>query len=340
MKATKPQLEKALAAPANVRLFLFHGPDDAGSRALARRLAAAAGPDAERVDLPGTELKGDPARLADEAASISMFGGARYILVDPAGDESTEAVSALLSAPAAGNAVALVAGSLKASSSLLKLVLASPAAIAFASYLPDARDWDRMVSDIARAFGLQTRPDVAQRVAEAAGGNRALVEQEMAKFAAYLDAQPGRATPLDHDVIDAVGAAREEGDPGQLVDRVFDGDPKGAQAELQRLHAEGAEGIVLLRSALRRALLLSKLRVRVERGENASSVIASQGKALFWKEKDGVERQLRAWPAERLARCVHRLCEAERALKRSGALGPVSADAELLEIARFAGRRG
>lgn len=340
MKATRPQLEKALAAPANVRLFLFHGPDDAGSRALVRRLAASAGADAERVDITGSELKSDPARLADEAASISMFGGARYVLVDPAGDECAEAVAALLSAPAAGNPVALIAGSLRPSSSLLKLVLASPAAIAFASYVPDARDWDRMVTDVARSFGLQTRPDVAQRIAEAAGGNRALIEQEMAKFAAYLDAEPGKVVAVDHDVIDAVGAAREEGDPGQLVDRVFDGDAKGAQAELQRLHGEGTEGIVLLRSALRRALLLSRLRARVERGESASSVITSQGKSLFWKEKDGVERQLRQWPAERLARCVQRLSEAERQLKKPGALGPVSADAELLEIARLASRRG
>ena len=339
MKATRPQLEKALAAPANVRLFLFHGPDDAGSRALVKRIAAAAGADAERIDLAGSDLKSDPARLADEAASISMFGGARYVLVDPAGEESAEAVAALLSAPAAGNPVALVAGNLKPSSSLLKLVIASPAAIAFASYLPDARDWDRMVVELARAHGLQARPDVAQRIAEAAGGNRALIDQELAKFALYLDAEPGRPAAIDHDVIDAIGAAREEGDPGLLIDRVFDGDARGAQAELQRLHAEGAEGIVLLRSALRRALLLSRLRARVERGESPSAVISSQGKALFWKEKDGIERQLRNWPAERLARCVTRLSEAERAVKQSGTVGPVAADAELLEIARQAGRR-
>ena len=35
------------------------------------------GAEAERVDLSGAELKADPARLADEAASISLFGGAR-----------------------------------------------------------------------------------------------------------------------------------------------------------------------------------------------------------------------------------------------------------------------
>jgi DNA polymerase-3 subunit delta len=302
-------------------------------------MAAAAGAGAERIDLSGSELKSDPARLADEAASISMFGGGRYIVVDPAGEESIEAVAALIGAPAAGNPVALISGNLKPSSALLKLVLASPAALAFASYLPDARDWDRMVSEIARGYGLQVRPDVAQRIAEAAGGNRAIVSQELGKFAAYLDADPTRPTTVDHDTIDAVGAAHEEGDPGLLVGHVFDGNARLAQNELQRLHAVGAEGITLLRAALRRALLLSRLRGRVEQGEAPAAVVAAQGKSMFWKEKDGVERQLRAWPAERLARCVTRLAEAERGLKRAGALGTVAADAELLEIARQAGRR-
>jgi DNA polymerase-3 subunit delta len=31
------------------------------------------------------ELRSDPARLADEAASMSLFGEARYVLVEPAG---------------------------------------------------------------------------------------------------------------------------------------------------------------------------------------------------------------------------------------------------------------
>ena len=95
------------------------------------------GEDAERIDLSGAELKADPARLADEAAAISMFGGARWILVEPAGDEIVPALEALIEAPAAGNPVAVVAGALKPASKLLKLALAAPAALAFASYVPD-----------------------------------------------------------------------------------------------------------------------------------------------------------------------------------------------------------
>ena len=91
MKANRSQIERALARPADTRLFLLHGPDESGSRGLARALAAAMGADAERIDLTGAELKADPARLADEAAAISMFGGARWILVEQAGDDCVAA---------------------------------------------------------------------------------------------------------------------------------------------------------------------------------------------------------------------------------------------------------
>ena len=106
MKAKPADFQRALARPAETRLFLLYGPDESGSRALVRKLGEAMGPEAERIDFKGADLKEDPARLADEAAAISMFGGARWILVEQAGDEILPAVEALLEAGAAGNPVA------------------------------------------------------------------------------------------------------------------------------------------------------------------------------------------------------------------------------------------
>ncbi|HKR23916.1 MAG TPA: DNA polymerase III subunit delta, partial [Allosphingosinicella sp.] len=201
MKASKAQIEAALAAPGGTRFFLLHGPDDSGSRALVRALADAMGPAAERIDLTGAELKADPARLADEAAAISMFGDARWIQIEPAGDELAEALEALLAAPAAGNPVVAVAGGLKPASKLLKLALAAPQALAFASYVPDARDAGRLTLEMARGEGLILRPDVAHRIAEACSGNRALIGQELAKFALYAGASPEGPREIDHDVV-------------------------------------------------------------------------------------------------------------------------------------------
>ena len=158
MKADAGQIGRALDKPdAAVRLILLYGPDESGSRALAARIDKALGSDAERIDLSSAQLKGDPALLADEAASISLFGGARHIRVDPATDESIEAAEALLEAGTAGNPVVLVAGNLRKDAKLVKLALASPLALAFASYLPEGQAADRVAIDLARAAGLRLR---------------------------------------------------------------------------------------------------------------------------------------------------------------------------------------
>jgi DNA polymerase-3 subunit delta len=338
MKANKAQIERALKAPGETRFFLLHGPDDSGSRALARALGEAMGAEAERVDLAGADLRNDPARLADEAASISMFGDRRWILVESAGDEVAAALEALLEAPAAGNPVAVVAGALRPASKLLKLALAAPQALAYASYVPDAGDADRLVLELARGEGLIVRPDVARRIAESCGGNRALIGQELTKFALYAEASPEAPRPIDHDVVDALGAGSDEGDLSRLVDSAAGGDPAGLEAELARLRAEGQEGITLIRAMLRRMALLARLRAEVEQGSSVSAVMASSGKSLFWKEKDAVAAQLGRWRADLIAKSMSRLMEAERQVKAAGGVGPLAADEELFAICRQAAR--
>jgi DNA polymerase-3 subunit delta len=339
MKAKRPEMERALKSPSDWRFFLLHGPDEAGSQALVRAAAAAAGPTAERVELTGAELRADPARLADEAASISLFGGARYVVVQPAGDECLAAVEALLEAPVAGNPVLLLAGALKRSSKLLKLALAHGSALALASYPPEGQEAERLVVDMARAEGLVARPDVARRLAEACAGNRSILSLELQKLALYLDAAPDRPRPLDHDSLDAVGAAAEEGDLSRLVDSVASGDAAMLQGELLRLAGEGVEGIPLIRAVLRRMNLLARLRGQVELGKSPDAVMASQGKSLFWKDRESVSRQVKRWRSDALARGVSRLLEAERQVKAPGGLGARAVDEELFAICRQAARR-
>ncbi len=339
MKATGPQVERALRSPSpDIRFFLLHGPDEAGSRALAKLLAGAMGKEAERVDLAGSELKADPARLTDEAAAISLFGGARYVLVEPAGDEVAEAAQALVEAPAAGNPVVMIAGALKPASRLLKLALAAPCAMAFASYAPEGANADKLVIEMARGQGMTIRTDVARRIADSSGGNRAIMAQELAKLALFTDAAPERPKQVDMDVLEAIGAATEEGDLSRLVDSVSGGDAAALKTELLRLSSEGTEGIALVRAVFRRMILLAKLRVEVDRGNSVDTVMASHGKSLFWKEKPVVAQQLARWRSDLLAKGIGRLLEAERQVKASGGVGPLAVDEELLAICRQAAR--
>lgn len=315
------------------RLFLFMGPDESASRALAARVAGALGPDLERIDLGGAELKADPARLADESAAFAMFGGRRLIVVDRAGEESLAAVEALFATPG-GNPVVLLAGDLKKGSKLRKAAEAHPQAATVASYELGGRDV-AAIDAMARAVGLRPERGVALRLIEDNAGSRGAIEQELAKFALYADASVDDPHPLDHGLIDAVGAGAES-DLTRIVDCVADGDAAGLEQELGRLRAEGGDGIGLLRAVERRLVLLARLRAQVEAGRPAAAVVQSAG--VFWKEKDAVVRELGRWRGPLIAKALGRLLAAEWDVMRGGGPGPLAAEAELFAICRQAAR--
>ena len=340
MKPEEARLRRALdAADPAIRFYLLYGPDEAGSRALADRLAAAMGAEAERIDLTSGQLKADPARLADEAAAISLFGGKRWIRLEPATDDAIEAVQALLEAPAAGNPVAAIGGALRKDSKLVKLVAASNAALSHQSWVPEGRNAAALVVEVGRELGLQIRNDVANRVASACNADRALITRELEKMALYLDAAADRPKPLENDALDALGAAMEEGDLSRLSNAVFSGQPGEADSELARLANEGIEDIPVLRALARRALQLAQLRAQMAEGESIDRVMETAGKAIFWKEKPVIQGQLQRWTPDGLATAISRLAEAERQVKAPGYVGGALVEEEVLAISRFAARR-
>ena len=150
MKANARDARAKLDRPSpDCRLYLFHGADASAAAELAERLARALGPDIERVDLDGATLRSDPARLADETASMSLFGGARYIRVSPAGDECLDAFTALLAAETAGNPVIALAPTIKSTAKIAKLANESRLALSVACYEPSAQEAESIAATIA-----------------------------------------------------------------------------------------------------------------------------------------------------------------------------------------------
>ena len=338
MKAAKGAFPRALDAPdPAIRFYLFHGPDEAGSRALAIRLLKGLG-DAEKFIVVGNSIKSDPASLADEAGAMALFGGKRAIWIEPAGDEIAEGVEALLDSPGCESAVIALGGNLRKSSGLLKLAEGHPLALAHVSYVPEGRDMERVVSELGREVGLTMMPDVATRIAAACGGNQAIAAQELAKLALYAGADPLNPKSLDHQAIDEVGADHAEGDLMRIGDLALAGRMDALLDELARLPHGGSEAIPVIRSVQRRLLMLAPLRARIERGERVDGVMASMGKALFWRDKVPVQRMLTLWPAERLAEAAARLAVLEKQLMLAGVDGDAALGETMVAFARAAAR--
>lgn len=339
MKASRGQMEKALdAPPSDIRFFLLYGPDESSSQALARRLERAMGPQAERIDLDGATLKDDPARLSDEAASFSMFGDKRWIRVSGMGDESVPALTALLEAEAAGNPVIAVAGALKATSKLVKLALDSKATMALISYPPDAREAEQIAIAIAREGGLRLPTELARRIVDLANGDRALMAGEVEKLILYLDAAPDRPREATEAALDALSADNPDTEIAPLVNAVLGGDLRAMHRELLSLNETGAAMASVIRPLLTRAMLIANIRNAFDSSGRLESAVESAGKAVFWKEKGLVSRQVRLWDAIGIARVIQRLLEAERASRGGRGLGDLMVRHELLAITRQAAR--
>lgn len=338
MKAQRGTIHRAVAEPDRaIRFYLFHGPDDSGSRDLGERLRAGLG--AEKLAVAGGAIKADPALLAAEAGAISLFGGARLVWVEPAGDEIHDGVAALLEAPAVESPVVAIAAGLRKTGGLLKLAEAHPLALAYASYAPEGRDAERMVIDVAMAEGLRLEPPLAARLAAACNGNRAVLAHELAKFALYLDAAPERPKALASDIVDLLGADSGDGNMMRLGDLALAGRADELFEELDRLALGAGEAIPVVRALQRRLLQLAGLRAQVEQGKSVDAVMASMGKALFWKDKGLMQQLLSSWSADRLAAMFERSAALERRIFFSSEPPVPALVEELVTIARAAQSR-
>ena len=339
MKANARDIRAALErASPDYRLYLLHGPDASTAGDLAGVLAKALGAEAERIDLDGATLKNDPARLFDEAASMSLFGGTRFIRVAGAGEESLEAFTLLLAAERAGAPVVAIAPTVKATAKIVKLAIESRAAMAFACYEPSSAEAEKIAGGLARDAGLRPTGDTLRRLAAAAGNDRAIMLREIDKLALYLDAAPDRPADLDDAAIDAIGADLGEAEQARLVDSFIDGRTADLGLELARSAEAGTSPIPWLRAIARRLIALMEMRSEIDSGDAVDSVLKRH--RIFFREEASTTRALRRWSAPMLARALDRVRRAERDVMAANTAGTMLADHAIADVARAVERRG
>lgn len=315
-----------------IRLFLFTGSDSSASRLLAQRLMNSLA--AEKVATTGAQLKSDPRWLADEAASLSMFGGKRLLWIEPAGEDIVPAVQALLELPVAeAPALAIVSSSLKKESGLKKLADPHPAILHINSEPLTAREQAAALVELASAEGLRLTPALAERVAEEANGDLLLARLELQKFALFLDAAPETPRELDEAVLDALGIDQAETDNSRPGDLALSGDLPALADELVLLESGGIDAIPVVRALQRRLLMLAPLRARIESGQRMDSVMSS-----VWRDKAVVSRVLPRWTAQRLSDAFIRVQQLERDLLMRPVPGRAALGEMLMQFARAARR--
>ena len=341
MKSVKPaELERLRQLDPALRFILLTGPDGATMNAIAAKLVALAGKEAERRDLSSSQLAQDGALLAAEAASLSLFAGTRVIRLEisGSGDDCLAAVEALLAADSGINPVIATGASVTARSKLVKLVEGSDAAVAAICYQPDRRALVGIAIVVAKEQGLRLANAEAQLLVDLVSGDQALMRRELEKMALYLDADRDRQRQVTAADIAALGAATHEEDVSECINVALGGKLRDLPDMLARAAAVGVAEIRIIRALAIRAAQLARLRAEVDAGAHPATVVSAKSSGVFWKEQGAVTAQLHLWDSVRVARLMTRLLDCERALKASGTPGAVLFRKLMTDIAHQAAR--
>ena len=333
---------KARDVATNCSVFFFCGQDEAGASAAANDIAAMLPDPGERVEIPGAELRSDPAKLGDEARSTSLFGDKRHIWSRVAGDEAHEALKTLLETGdmGAGEAcpVIVVATSATDKSRTAKLLEKRKDAVVAMFYPPDLRSVTQSVRGMGDAAGLKLDGAVAERIARAANLDVRLAQSEVTKLATYLDATPQSPRPATIEHLDAIGAASEEDGFASLVNAVLAGHGPKVAAEIARMRQIGLNPVGTLLAIERRAAQLARISAALgnrryqdlDKGEKARL-------GIFWKEERDIAEQVQRWRGPKLDRLTLRLTELHRELLTNSQSSELLLAQGLTGIARVAG---
>ncbi|MCP1199114.1 DNA polymerase III subunit delta [Notoacmeibacter sp. MSK16QG-6] len=326
-----------------VRTVLIYGPDRGLVSERAKRFARETGLDLDDpfavIRLEGSEVDADPARLADEARTVSMFGGERLIWLRNAGSSKgfLTAISDLLADPPSDARLLIEAGDLKrAAGNLRGLCEKAESAMALPCYADKARDLEKLIQDVLGGAGLALQAEARSLLMNALGGDRLASRGELEKLALYAD---GQAEVTAEDVIASIGdVAALSADT--LVDAALTGNLTLLDRELGRLVQAGTDANAILATLIRAIGQLHELRLAMDkRNLSASAAVQQARPPVFFTRRQAVTDALSAWSSDRIAAAQDRIHDTVLTIRKSGRLEIPTLRHTLLALAIEARRK-
>ncbi|MBP1851859.1 DNA polymerase III subunit delta [Rhizobium halophytocola] len=292
------------------RIFLFCGPDRGlvSERAgeVAKHTGIALDDPFAVVRLDAGDLQGDPGRLLDETQSMGLFGGDRLVWLRGSGSEKAlvDGLNLIAANPSDNCYVIIEAGELRKAAGARKPAETSRNIALVVCYADDTRAMNGLIDAEFAAAGQRLTPDAREFLLASLGGDRIASRNELRKLSLYC---------LNEQQIDLEHVMAIIGDASAIsVDEAVDAVLSGRRDEFlhaaQKILASKTSVFLLLQACLRQFQQMDAMRAHMEtEKQQVGQVMQTLGRGIHFKRKPLIERALRAWNAEDLARETTRI---------------------------------
>jgi DNA polymerase-3 subunit delta len=331
-----------------VRAVLLHGPDRGLVRERGAAIAARWTPDPNDpfavTTLTDSDIKGDPARIADEAAALSLTGGARLLRVRLDGDNAPVAafIAALDAGQAAAEAKIIVeTGELTPRAKLRVAFGDARLAAEIGCYADTPAALVSIAEGVLAEEGLALDRDAKALMAELLPSDRGFARAEIEKLILYKGPKGARATGDDTitpaDLEASLSAGAESG-VDDLTDAATTGNPAAADAALRRALDSGESPVGLIRAFARHLLRLQEARAKLDGGASIDAAMGGLRPPVFMMRKRAFGAALSRWSARALESALREALDVEVRLKGSGAPADAVLGRFVLTLARHGAR--
>jgi DNA polymerase-3 subunit delta len=322
-----------------VHAVLIYGPDFGLVQERAVTILASTGVELNdpfsAVTLRGDAIAREPARLLDEATSISFQGGTRIVRVQGATDTICDSVAPLFERSIENVLIVLEAGELGPRSRLRRLFEATEYGAALACYLDDDFERERVLEGYIRDEGKSVEKSALSYLASHLSGDRALARREVEKLLLYTLKDSNEVTLQQS--TDCVGDEAEHV-LEDIAMAVCSGNTVDVSRAYERCMATGQPEISVLRSLARHLLRLHIVSSARDGGIKLEDALSALRPPVFFKEKAVFVGQTMKWTTVRLQRALDIVLSAERSCKKTHAPGHLICERTLLQITNAAGR--
>jgi DNA polymerase-3 subunit delta len=280
-------------------------------------------------DLDEQTLSADPARLADEAAAMSMLGGRRVVRVRGAGNGLAKLFEAFLDDPKGDALVVVEAGDLAKGAALRKVFEEADNAAAIPCYPDSARDLSDVVRDALRAEGLSISGDALADAVSRLGSDRGVTRRELEKLALYARGQ--KEVSLD-DVRAAMGD-EAEARIDEVCDAAGTGDLKKLDLALERLWASDMSPVAVARQAMSHFQKVLQVASEAARGDAIDFAMKKLRPPLHFSRTAPFRMQVQKWNEAQLGEALDLLLEAEVLCKTTGVPAEAAVARALFNVA-------
>ncbi|MGE0752116.1 MAG: DNA polymerase III subunit delta [Variibacter sp.] len=275
--------------------------------------------------LDGDDIAADPAKLADAALTVPLFGGRRAVSVRLGARSILPAVEPLLALDLKGCRIVIEAGDLKRNAPLRAAVERAKSAVALPCYADDEKALARLIDMEMAAAGLTIAPEARATLIPLLGGDRRASRGEVLKLATYAQGK-GRVEVDDVMAVIADAAALAV---DAVVDAAFAGKPKELETHFARALAGGTSPGTIVFAALQHAANLHK--AKLEGGGDASAELRAM--RAHFKREGAARAALKAWSEPRLAGVIESLGVLQFQSRAQAALAATLTHRALLQLA-------